>query len=351
MASTWTLQSIADDCRSYPELNPLFGAGGWTQRPFLNIANDVMQRILSQSLDWKWNRAYVPGILTVALQQDYVTQVTDLGWLESAWRIDINNSTNNGNTGPKPVFTMESVRDLGQTSYQANPFNVSYIANSLAFMGQWTPSTAIGCGYGQSMTPITPIQQFIDKNGNILYIDSTVLGLSINSPGFSNGPVVLPVPNPYGTTGTVQPFAAPGATAGTTVTDNTVTWTVANPNGYAMRMAPLPALSGLAWLVIPVYQKKPPNLISLQQTISPIPDEYAYLFRQGVIAMLYEHAGSKMASESYAKWEEALMIALRGADREREDANFYPSESMTGGGPMKYGMPIGPAWPFDYFGQ
>jgi hypothetical protein len=135
------------------------------------------------------------------------------------------------------------------------------------------------------------------------------------------------------------------------VLDGTVTWTVANPNAYAMRLAPLPAFSGLAWLVIPVYQMKPPTLTSLQQTIAPIPDEFAYLFRQGLLALLYEHAGSKSAGESYAKWEEALMIALRGADREREDAQFYPSESLMGGGPYKYGMPIGPAWPFDYWGQ
>jgi hypothetical protein len=126
---------------------------------------------------------------------------------------------------------------------------------------------------------------------------------------------------------------------------------VANPNGYAMRMAPLPALSGLAWLVIPVYQQKPPTFTSLQQTIAPIPDEYAYLFRQGILAMLYEHAGSKFYGESYSKWEEAIMIALRGADRERDDTSFYPSESLMGGGPYKYGMPIGAAWPFDYWGQ
>lgn len=349
MASTLSLQSIADDIKSYPELNPLFGQGGWTQRPFLNVANDVLQRILAQSLDWKWNRSYVPSILTVALQQDYVTQITDLGWLEMAWRIDINNSTNNGNLAPKPIFTMESVRDLGQTSYQGIPFNISYVPNSLAFMGQWLPLTAYGCGYGQSMTPITPIQQFLDANGNILFINSTTLNLSINSPGFSGSTIVVGVP--YGTSGSVQPVLPANTTPGTTVVDGTVTWTVANPNGYTMRLAPIPAVSGLAWLVIPVYQRKPPTLTSLQQTIAPIPDEYAYLLRQGMIAMLYEHVGSKMAGESYAKWEEALMTALRGADRERDDTSFYPSESMMGGGPYKYGMPIGAAWPYDYSGQ
>lgn len=353
MATTITVQQIVTSARAYPELVPVLGVSGLTQEPAITIANDIMQKILAQNLDWKWNRQYVPSILTVALQQDYVTQVTDVGWLEGAWRIDINNSTNNGNLAPKPVFTMESVRDLGQTSTQNHPFNLSYIPNSLAFMGQWLPNTAYGCAYGVAQTPISPIQQFIDANGNILYIDSTVLGLSINSPGFTGQPIVLPPNSPYGVSGDTQPLLPPNSPPGTTVVDGTVTWTVANPNGYAMRMAPLPAQSGLAWLVVPVYQKKPPKLTSLQNLIAPIPDEYAYLFRQGFIAMCKEHAGSKDALESYQKWEEAIFTALRAGDREREEAVFYPSQGIMGGGPWRSGMPVGPGWPFwvdGYFG-
>jgi hypothetical protein len=301
-------------------------------------------------MDWKWNRAYVPDILSVALQQDYLTQVTDMGWLESCDRIDINNSTNNGNLAPKPVWTMESVRDLGRTSYQGYPFNCSFVPNSLAYLGQWYPLTAYGCGYGQAQIPITPIQQFQDANGNLLYINSTVLGLNINSPGFTGQPVVLPTPNPYGISGSTQPLLTANSPAGTTVTDGTVTWTVANPNGYAIRIAPLPALSSLAWLMEPIYQKKPPTITSLQQTLAPIPDEFAYLFRQGFKAMCYEHAGSKLFAESFQKWEEDLMVAVRSADREREDAVMYPSESiMNGSSPVYNGLPIGPGWPYSIY--
>lgn len=357
MASTITLQSVVDFARSYAELTPILGTTGWATRPAIDIANTVMQRFLAEGMNWKWNRAYVPSILTVALQQDYMTQVTDLGWMEQAWRIDINNSTNNGNLAPKPIFTMETVRDLGQTSYQANPFNMSFIPNRLAFVGQWPgASQAISTGYGVAQIPIQPIQQFKDANGNLLYIDSTVLGLNINSPGFTSAPITLPTPNPYGTTGSTAPTAPPSAAPGTQVTDGTVTWTVANPDAYAIRIAPLPAFSGLAWLMIPVYQKKPPvpyqfNTNLTNATISPIPDELSYLFRQGFIAMCFEHAGSKQAPMSYAEWEEDLVKALRSGDREREDACFYPTESIMGTGPLKYGLPVGPGWPFEYFGN
>jgi hypothetical protein len=350
MASTITLQQIIKSTRAYAELNPQLPPGGWTQEPALTIANDVMQKILAQPMDWKWNRAYVPAILTVGLQEDYVTQVTNMGWLESADRIDINNSTNNGNLAPKPVFSMESVRDLGRTSFQGYPFNCSFVPNSLAYLGQWYANTVYGCAYGVAQIPITPIQQFMDANGNILYIDSSVLGLNINSPGFTGTPILLPTPNPYGTSGNVQPVLPANSAPGTTVPDGSVTWTVANPNGYAIRVVPLPALSSLAWLMEPIYQVKPPIITSLQQTLAPIPDEFCYLFRQGFKTMCFEHAGSKMFMESFQRWEEDLRVAVRSADREREDATMYPSESLMGGGPARTGMPIGPAWPYEYSG-
>lgn len=352
MASTYTLQQIVTEVRAYPEVTPVLGASGSTIFPAISIANDTMQKMLAQGLDWKWNRNYVNvtngtgGILTVALQQDYVTQYTDIGWLESAWRIDINNSTNNGNKAPKPVLFMEAVRDLTQTSAQSQPFQISFIPNSLAFMGQWNANTVYGCGYGVAQIPLTPLQQFIDVNGNILYLDSTVLDLSINSQGFNSDPIVLPTPNPYGTSGSTQPFAAASAAAGTQVVDGSVTWTVADPNGYAIRVAPLPAFSGLAWLLIPVYQKKPPIIRTLGQSLSPIPDENIYLFRQGFLAGCYEHANSPKAESAYQKWMLDMQTFLRSGDREREENILYPSESLTGGAGSSYGTNVGPAWPF-----
>src|SRR5208283_3665261 len=88
---TVTLQQVVNSLRAYPDLNPVLSAAGWTQEPALAAANDVMQRIFAEGMDWKWNRAYVPPFLTVALQQDYMTSVVDFGWLEQGYRVDINN--------------------------------------------------------------------------------------------------------------------------------------------------------------------------------------------------------------------------------------------------------------------
>jgi len=230
-----TLQQIVNEMRVYPEFTPVLGTSGYTEYPMLTIGNNLMQRILAENMAWDWNRAYIQPLLTVALQQDYVTQVTDIGWIENCTRLDINNSTNNGNLAPKPIFNMEAVRTLQQTSTQNVPFQICYVKNPLAVMGQWYPNTAYGCGYGVPQIPVTPIQQFLDENGNILYIDSSVLKLNLNSPGFNGTPITLPPNSPYGVSGSVKPFAPSGAPPGTTVQDGTVVWTVADPNGYALR--------------------------------------------------------------------------------------------------------------------
>lgn len=341
------LQQLINEMRAYPEFIPVLGASGFTEYPALPIANELMQRILAENMPWKWNRAYVPSILTVALQQDYLTQITDIGWLEYAIRLDINNSTNNANLAPKPLFMMETVRDLLPTPAQSVPFNISFIPNSLATFGQWFPNTAYGCGYGVAQVPISPIQQFVDQNGNFLYIDSTVLGLNLNSPGFTTTPIVLPSNSSYGVSGATQPFALSDATPGTTIQDGTVVWTVADPSGYAMRVSPLPAFSGIPWLLQPTYQRKPPTITKITgSTIAPIPPEFTYLFRQGFRAQLYEHSGSNKAEASYAKWEEDLVVAVRSGDRQQESFTMYPGESIMGGDGYGGQIGIGAAWPF-----
>lgn len=323
MASTIKIIDVVKQISVYPGVVPVLGTSPGTE-PALSIANDVLQRMLAQSLPWKFNRALVNPFLTIALQQDYIgilnvtnSPVTDLGWLEQCWRIDINNTAI-----PKPIFSMEAVRDLQASWWQSVPYQISWIPNALAIYGTWQKTTSYPTGLGTTQTPTSPIQQFIDANGNFLYV--TTNGIS----------------------GSVQPVLPASSAAGVTVTDNTVVWTVADPNGVALRVTPLPATSGITWQINPVYQKKPPIKTALSQTISPIPDEFGYLFRQGFLAMCNIHAEKKNAMQSYAEWEEMLVTALRSADRERDDICLYPSEGIMSGGPYGYGMPIGPAWPF-----
>ena len=352
-ASSLTIQQLAYQFKADPTFyNILGGAAGYSTEPLLTICNDIMCRILAENMPWKWNRSMVPPFLTVSLQQDYCTQLTDVNWLEDGWRIDINNNCNtptNGSGSPKPIFGMEAVRDLSQSAMQQNPFQISWLPVSLATMGVWQKNTAYPCGYGAAQIPSSPIQQFLDANGNILYIDSTTLKLSVNSPGYgtlTTNPSLLP---PYGTSGATQPVLPANTVAGTTVADGSVTWTVASPDSIAFRLGACPPFSGLAWLITPVYQRVPPILTSLQSKFSPIPDQLGFLIREGIKALCYEHASSKRADAMYARWQEALMLALRASDRETESYGLTPSESLNGAGSSLGGaIPLGPAFPYTW---
>ena len=343
-----TLQSIAMQMKANPDFyNVLGGQPGFSTEPFLTICNEVMSRILAENMPWKWNRKIIPPFLTVSLQQDYVSNITDIGWLEDAWRVDINNSTSNNNGASKPIFDMETVRDIPQRSTQGVPFNVSFIPNYQAFLGLWQANTVYGCGYGVAQTPRTPIQQFMDINGNILFLDSTQLGLNIESPGYTGTTIPLQGFVPYGTSGATQPAAFPNATPGSLVQDGTVIWTVADPNGYALRLNPTPALNGLCWFIVNQYQVRPPQLFNLQQSLAPIPNEMIYLFRSGVRAALYRENGNPQGNAMYAEWEETLMKALRAADRQQEDFRLTPESSlMSGANPYNSPINIGAAYPF-----
>jgi hypothetical protein len=343
-----TVQSLAYQLKSDPSFyNVLGGAAGYSTEPLLTICNEVMCRILAENMPWIWNRAVVPPFLTVSLQQDYCTQLTDIGWLENGWRVDINNSTSNSNGAPKPVFSLETIRYAPQASAQNVPFNICFVPNSQAFLGQWQANTPYGCGYGVPMTPRTPIQQFLDVNGNILYIDSTNLGLTIESPGYTGTTITPPGVYPYGTSGSTQPSAPPNATPGTLIEDGSVIWTVADPDGYALRLFPLPALNGLCWWINCQYQVAPPQLLTLQQTISPIPFQLTYLFRQGVRAQLKIANGLPSAQQEYAEWEEVVIKTVRAADRQQSDERLYPDNSIMGGyNPWMDPAGIGAAWPY-----
>ena len=348
-ASSLTVQALAYQFKADPTFyNILGGAAGYSTEPLLTICNDIMCRILAENMPWKWNRSMVPPFLTVSLQQDYCTQLTDVNWLEDGWRVDINNSTSNNNGAPKPVFALETVRDLPQVSAQSVPFNICWVYNSQAILGSWQANTPYGCGYGQPRTPRTPIQQFLDNNGNILYIDSTNLGLTLESPGYTGTTITPPgTPYPYGTSGSTQPLAPPNATPGTLIEDGTVIWTVAPPDGYAMRLSPTPALNGLCWWIVSRYQIVPPLLTRLQDTIAPVPTSMTYLFRAGVKAQLRMINGAAGAQQEYAEWEETLVKSVRAADRQQDDNALYPTNSIFGGSP--YDVPwngIGAAYPF-----
>lgn len=353
--SSITLQQVVDYARSFSELNPILPAGGYSFEPALTFANDVLQKILSQGLNWRWNASYVPLFISTPLQQDYITNLTDIGWMTSGFRIDVNNNTNTNNQCPKPLFLIETNRDMGLTPYQGNPSMVCFIPNTQANFGSWSPNTVYNCGYGTSGATATPIQQIVDQNNNMLFLDTSVMNLNPNVPGFQGTNIPLPVPNPYnntganfGTSGSTAPVLPPSSPPGTTIVDGTLTWTCADPSGFALRFNPLPAIGGFVWLFWIAYQRRPPKFTTLQQTISPVPDELAYLFREGFLAKCLQHANSPRAVMQNQMWHEQIMQAIKAGEREEQAWSMFPDTGMSGDSLLGPFYPVGPASPFNY---
>lgn len=354
--SSVTLNDIVQYARSFPELNPILPVAGYNAgEPALSFANDVLQKMLRQGLNWRWNASFVPPFLSNALQQDYVTNLTDIAWLTQGFRIDINNNTNIGNLNPKPLFSVEVTRDMGLTPYQGNSAEVCFIPNRQAVFGTWQANTTYTCPYGLSGAPANPTFQFIDANGNMLFLDTSVMNLNQFVPGYNGSPLPIPVPNPFnsdgsntGTSGATQPWLPPNSAPGQTVSDGTLTWTVANPNGYALRFNPLPANGGFVWLWWITYQRRAPKYTSLQQTIAPVPDDLASLFRDGFMAKCLQHANSPRGRDAWGEWLLAIEEAVKAGDREQELFDLIPDSGMAGYSLLGPIYPVGPASPFTY---
>jgi hypothetical protein len=310
MASTNTIKKIIDWLRVNPQLTNVLGnpAAGYASEPALSIANAVVQEVLAPDFDWKWNRGIAAPFYLNSLQQDYPTTITDLGYLESATSTDINSTAN-----PKPIRGIEVVRDLLPTSMAGKVSQVCWIYNYEAQLGTWKANQTYVNGVSLGHMASQPFTAIKDSNGNIQILTT------------------------YGTTGNVQPTWS--TTIGATTTDGSAVWTMADPNGICFRIAPLPPDQSTLFQIAPIYQKKPPSITALTQTWSPIPDELAYVYRQGMLALALRAADNDRWEKEYLVFQNMIQKALNAGDREEESFSMYPATPLMDGG----GNP-GPFW-------
>lgn len=317
-ATSVKLQDVVDYARTFGELSPVLGVTGYSLRPALDIANDVMQTILAQPFNWKFNRANIPVFYTNSNQQDYAMPETQLSWLEHAYAIDFANTSN-----PKPVWTLEAVRDLEVTSYQfGRPGQISWLPNNQLTYGTWTANTAILSPTAR-VAISNPNTQIQDANGNYLIVTT------------------------FGTTGASAPVLPLNSNPGTTVTDGSVVWTVVDPFGQGFRLNPMPPTSGVIFEVHAVAQDIAPVFTSLNQTLAPLPDQFVKYFKQGFIAYCYRHSPEPQVRQKFPIENDLFQRALdeerRAGAREREACGFFPTQGIMS--EQSYSDP-GPAWPY-----
>lgn len=324
-SSTTTLQSVVDYICSLGEMQPVIPAAGFGVNTALTMATDVMADLISQRFNWKWNRMRIPPFYTISWQQDYAQLAFPAGmlaWLEGAYWVDINNTAL-----PKPTYPIEVVRDLPATSISGNPpGKVCWHFNDQLIQGTWPGQfVKYTLPMGAPIAPTNPITNILDANGNILVLTT------------------------FGTTGATPPSLAANAPEGTTVNDGSCVWSVAGPRSQGFRLLPMPPQQATVYQVNVIAQKKPPIFSSMQQTLDPIPDDYANHFRTGFSVYCYKLAPNPqlrgMFPTMQQSWLAAIEASMKQGDREMDNAGFVPDRSVVA---PQGGVDIGPANPYLY---
>ena len=346
--SSLKLSVLVDDALVMGDLAPALATGGFSDAPALSIATDVMSAMvlggpMGQPLNWKWNRINVPAFPTISYQQDYLTSIVNLAWIESAWATNINMSS-----VIKQKVNLEVHRDLLVTYWQTGyPGKICWMQNDTLQTGVWGEHP-----FGP--TAGNPSGETTSIGGNLTGIQNPGPGVIYTNPiGASpNGPInaTTGITDPngnlwlltgWGTCGMTQPswptnpvyptFNSP-STVATTVADGTCTWTAINPKGQGFRLNPIPPQTGIVWLIQPVCQARAVTFTSLNQTLDPIPDDYATYFKQGFFAQCYRRSPDpKVRAKFPDEWKlflEALNKGVMAGQRETDDFGFYPTNSI-----------------------
>jgi hypothetical protein len=364
--STIRLQEVVDDASTLGDVAPALATGGFSMAPALSIANDVMQALINggpggQPYNWKWNRYNLPVFYTNSLQQDYfIPGLVNLGWLESAWAVNINQTS-----VPKQNFPLEVDKDLLLT-YQAGTYmaKIAWLPNSMLETGTWGAAPlgpTAGFPAGQTTVPGPNLIGLQNPGPGVIYTNPVGTLVTPYNPctGITDPNGNLWVVTTYGTCGNTQPIWPTNPTfptlrnpniLPTTVVDGTVVWTAVNPKGQGMRISPVPPQSGVVWAIQAVGQMVAPRFFNLQQYLNPIPDSLEWAFKNGFFAECYRRSPEPKVRAKYQQekqmWLESLDKAVRQYDREPDDFGFYVG---AGQGVMDVGFgynPVTPAQPW-----
>lgn len=356
--SSYTLQNLVDIARTRGDIAPALPTGGSYETVALSCANDAMTWMLSGNAkgspyNWKFNRINIPPFYLNSYQQDYASNLVNLGWLESCGAYNTSSTQ-----FPKPFRVIEVRKDILLTSNQGGGFaKIQWMQNSNLTYGTW------GISQGLSLTglqnpgvsavysnpaglvsmPSNPVAQVRDAAGNLWLLTGygtcglfnpfapvssavVIAGgvITVTAPnGLQPGTVVTAsglatitglngvsltiltssptqftaattLGNASDTVGTfsivpVYPTFPKPSIVATTVTDGSVIWSAINPSGQGFRISPMPTQTGPVWQVAPIGQARIAPFTKLSQFLEPIPDDFFTFFKDGFFAQCYRY--------------------------------------------------------------
>lgn len=351
--SSYTLQNLVDISRALGDVAPTLPVGGEYETVALSALNDAMTAMLAGShkgspFNFKFNRFLIPPFFVNSYQQDYASNLLNLGWLESGGAYNTSSTQQ-----PKPYRVIEVKRDVLITNAQSGGLaKCQWAPNKTLQYAVWGQSTANsltglsgpgpGVQYvdptGMTSTPPNPCTQITDSYGNFWLL--TQYGTCGGSNPFTSNQ------NPN----KVYPTTASPNTVPITVTDGSVVWTALNPDGQGFRINPMPTQTGPVWQIQLVGQQRIPQFTALGQYLDPIPDDFFKYLKRGFVTYLYEFSldprvRSKF-KDSFQIWMAELDAAVSQGSREEDDWGFVPSSNVMDSGwafnPVNPALPYGP---------
>jgi hypothetical protein len=352
MASTITLQQVVNLAATHGELMPLAGVGGYQNEPALSLCNDTMQELLAHPHDFKFNRWEMPMFVTGTYQQDYLFAGATAFQLASSTsnqtpvpsasgQIDL--ASNSAITVTGGTVTVNLIQGqlqngltVGATVYMTGVMmttgttaNYNSIQNQTGSSWSWTG--------GWLITAVTPTSfSFAAVTGQ----NNADVG---GAPGITNfgwlASATITELNNNSPVGNIRPIEAVRNLAPSQRINQPTKLchlkTYQNAAGQDTGIIKLrlenPCGPNL-WMVNPVYQAKAPIFLSLAATWAPFPDEYSYVYRQGLLARMYRYLNAPSQNAEYQKLEAAIQKATGADDREMSDVHVYPEQPLVEGG-------------------
>lgn len=311
--STITVQDTLDLVATMGDVSPQANPGAYAPNLILTIANDTMSDLVSERFNFKWNSKNAPPFLTNSWQQDYPQiGLRDVAWGENGVWLDINSTSL-----PLPCDEVIFVKDMlksnsgyGAIAFGGPPRRACWLYNRQLSYGAWPGASLLYTPLlGTSPQVANPLMCFRDTNRNIL----TLTG--------------------FGTTGTVAPAAPANSIEGVEVADGSCIWTVCDPDGQGWRIFPLPPSAGPVYEVNLVYQQTCIKFTALDQTLDPMPDDFAANFRRGFKCHSVEYSADPRVRATFEQmrkdWLDAIANAMEQGDREEDSYMMIPATQVV----------------------
>lgn len=328
---TYTLQNIINYALTKVELLPIAGLGGITNEPALSICNDTIQEILGEPYDWKFNRTEMTPFVLRAGQEDYLFAggaAFTLGSTAQGAAIDL--QSNNAITESGNVVTVKTLEphgfSVGDVVYLINVF-----ASDGTTASAYTATLTVSASSGSIWSGGFPITAVTSKTFQFAGSTSETTGSNgINNWGWGTSATIVDVLD----TSIVRKTRQLQVVKELTPTSDAQAWPkkicMLQDKGTGVLKFRLREVPNYPWLVNLVYQAKAPVKADLTRLWDPIPDEYSYVYRQGVMAKAYDAVGSQKFQVEYEKFQTQIRKALGEADREEDDIYVTPAESLMG---------------------